>query len=464
MVNTRLRRRACAAALAALALPGCALLQNRAEHRSQLRAHAAAETRESAPEPGGAPFAGAATLEREALVAEALRRNPSLAAARHAWRAAVALHPQETALDDPMVGYMAGPRSFDSPQIRRAQRIEARQAFPFPGTLALRGDAALAGASAMASEHAAARIALAALASSLYDEYWLATRSLEQTRASLALLRSLHDAALGRYESGGAEADAPLAAELEEAELLHREVEQASARRIAAHQIAQLLHRPDGAEIPPPPDELIPLDAPADADAIERAVAEHPALRAAEARVEAKQAGERLALRAFLPDFALTGGYDTFWELADQRPFVGIEIDVPLQIGRRRGALEQARAELAQARAERDRARDEVESAIRIARERLDEAHHGLAIVRDRLRPAASDRADAMRAGFEAGRAPLGEVLEAERRLRDAELAELVATADSSRRAADLWAALGRAPGIAATTGPADETPEGGSR
>ena len=438
------RRAACALATVLVFASGCALHESRVRYRSLSRDYA----REAQRAPAGdtLPFSTAAALEREALVDAVLRRNPSVASARAAWRAALARYPQETSLEDPMVGYTVGPRSFGSSQIGDAERIEARQAFPVPGTLGLRGAAAVAEAEASASDLAALRIRLAAMTSALYDEYWLAARSLDINRDHLALVRELRAVATARYESGTAEAQDPLRAELEEAELLHREVELTSSLRITAQQIALLLHRPDGAEIPPPPDLLPALAVPPaseDADAVARALEARPELQAANARVAARESGEKLALRNFLPDFALTGGYDTFWELPDQRTFVGIQMNVPLAIGRRRGALEQARAELEMARSDRDRMRDELESEVRIARERVAEADHGLAIVQERVAPAARDRLEAARIGFESGRVEFGDLIEAERALRNAELAEQSAEALLSQRAAELIAALG---------------------
>jgi outer membrane protein TolC len=456
------RRAACALASVLVFASGCALHESRVRYRSLSRDYA----RESQAAPAGdtLAFANADALDREALVEAVLRRNPSVASARAAWRAALARYPQETSLDDPMVGYMVGPRSFGSSKVGDAERIEARQAFPVPGSLGLRGAAAVAEAEASASDLAALRIRLAAMTSALYDEYWLAARSLAVNEEHLALVRELRAVATARYESGTAEAQDPLLAELEEAELLHREVEFASAVRIAAHRIALLLHRPDGAEIPPPPDVLPALDVPPagdDADAVARALETRPELHAADARVAARESGERLAIRNFLPEFALTGGYDTFWEMPDQRPFVGIELNVPLAIGRRRGALEEARAELEMARSERDRVRDELTSEVRIARERFAEADHGLAIVRERMTPPARDRLGAARIGFESGRVGFGDLIEAERALRDAELAEQSAQALLSQRAAELIAALGHAPGLPLPESAAAPTPEG---
>jgi hypothetical protein len=76
---------------------------------------------------------------------------------------------------------------------------------------------------------------------------------------------------------------------------------------------------------------------------------------------------------------------------------------VPLQIGRRRAALEQARAEAEQASLERQGAADEIRAEVESAAARLRESHHLLAITRDRAIPAARDGLAAARAGYETG-------------------------------------------------------------
>jgi len=463
-----LRRSALGAAAAALMiLPGCALLQTRAQYRTLSRDYER-ESEIATVAASDVPFGGATTLERAALVAEVLRRNPTIAAARKAWRAALARYPQETALEDPMVGAGVGPRSFGSRQVEAAWRIEASQAFPFPGKLALRGAAALAEAEAMAHDYEAVRVRLAAMACALYDEAWMQARSLEITLRHLELVRDLHDAALGAYESGVGSQQDPLRVELEEAELLHQVVELETAQRISAAQLAALLHLGDRAAIPPLPEVLPELTAPSDPNETlaEQALHERPELRAADARIAGRRAAEALARREFFPDFKIVGAYDTFWELPDQRPFVGLEWNVPLQIGRRRAALDQARAEAEQASLERQGAADEIRAEVESAAARLRESHHLLAITRDRMIPAARDGLAAARAGYETGVARFGEVIEAERALRNAELEEQRAVSEQSRRAAELLAALGIAPGAPpASVAPetATQTPAGGS-
>jgi outer membrane protein TolC len=394
------------------------------------------------------PFAGQVTLERRALIDAVLARNPSIESARWAWRAALARHPQETSLDDPMLEYEVAPLSFGSSRVDDAHRAVLTQAFPFPGKLALRGEIALAEAEAAARDHEAVRLRLATLASLLYDEHYLITRKLEVNDVHRALLAELREIAVARYETGAAAQQDPLEAELEQAELLHRDVALRADQRIVVEQLNALLHRAPGLPLPAPPPAL-EVQAPAEPREalLARAIADRPELHAAEARVRARESAVALARREYLPDFRVMGGYDSFEEEDDMRPMLGLELNLPLQRSRRAAALDEAQASLEAARSERSALGDQVQLSVERALERLAEAHHALDIFRDHMLPAARDRVTSARAAFETGQSDFSTLIDAERRLRDAELGHEEAVVEVSRRHAELARATGALPG-----------------
>jgi outer membrane protein TolC len=393
-------------------------------------------------------FPGAAILDRAALVAEVLRRNPTLRAARFAWRAALARFPQETALDDPMLGFAVGPASFSSREVDDAYSVEFRQAFPFPGKLRLRGEAALAEAEAAAHEFAAARVRVATMASLLFDDYYLAERALEVNHHHREIMSELRAVAKARYEAGEGAAQAPLQADFELATLERRRAALEAERTVAVAQLNALLHRLPALPLPPPPAMLTVSETPGLDREVELAAAldQRPDLRAADARVRAGEAAVGAARRDFFPDFALRGGYDAFWEFSDLRPFVGVEVNVPLQLGRRRAALSEAQAELERVRSERAGMESEVRVAVETGMARVEEARRSLALYRDRLVPAARDQLDAGRAAFETGQESFLAVLEAEEDLREVELGEHEALAALDRRLVELRSATGALP------------------
>ena len=439
---------ACAALALVLGLPACAgpgLASRSHAARAEWQASAVPAVREG----DGDPFAGAAELSREALVGAVLERNPSIRAARHAWKAALERYPQVTALEDPMLGLGTAPLSFGSDEVDDAGRIDVSQRLPFPGKLALRGEAALAEAEAASQDHAAVRLRLAGMASRLFDEYVLAIRSLEINAEHLALLEELQQIARVRYEAGEAAHQDPIQAEVELTHAIHRQVEFEANRRVVAQQIAALLHWPSEGELPPPARAPAPgaIATPPDR-LVDEAFGSRPELAAAAARVAAEQARLDLARRDYLPDFTLAGAYDTLWQERDLQPFVGVQLNVPLQLGRRKAAVEEARARLEQARDLRLAEEDEVRLGVRSGVDRLAEAQHLVHLMRDRLLPAARDHVEAARSGFEAGRNDFPVLIESERNLLDVELGYEESLAGLGRRRAELDRALGRIPGL----------------
>jgi cobalt-zinc-cadmium efflux system outer membrane protein len=427
---------------------GCASPELGARHRELERSFSAGAPHASSDQAD--PFAHAPELERERLVQEVLRRNPSLDAARQAWRAALERFPQVISLDDPSAGFGVAPRSIGSSAVRDGYKGELAQRLPFPGKLTLRGEVALASAEAAEYDYQALRRRLAEAASLLFDDYYVVARAIEINDIHTELLGELREAALARYAAGEAAQQDPLQAEVEHAHRLHDGAVLSSELRVTAARIDALLHRRADAPLPPPPPRL---DPPASETLdpemlVERALRERPELRAAEARVRGRRSGVALARREFLPDVTLVGAWEGLMQESQLRPVVGLSIDLPIRIERRRAALAEARAELSGAKSERSALEDEVRFEVTNAVLRSDESRHVLHLLDHRLLPAARDRVAAARAGYETGRNGFDALIEAERELRDAELDRERALADLSRRHAELQRAIGALPGL----------------
>jgi outer membrane protein TolC len=383
---------------------------------------------------------GSAALDRAALIRAVLARNPSAAAAQAAVRAGDARAQTAGSFADPSLSYQVAPQSlWDGP--RSGHRVELAQPIAAWGKRGLARSAARGDADAARFELGAVRLDLALAASLLYDDYYLAARSLAVNAAHRALLEELRAAALARYEAGEAPKQAPLAAELEAARLEHREIELQTAQRVTAAQLNALLHRAPGAALPPPPETLA---TPLASALLAEDAAERPELQAAAARAEARSAAAELAHRERIPDLKLMAGYDGMWDAPEMRPMLGVEVELPLQRGKRRAAIAEADALREQAAAEREGAQSEAALTVAIARERFAEAQHGLVVVREQMLPAARDRAEAANAALAASRADFGDAIEAERSWYEAELGAEEALVATSRRAAELMRALGK--------------------
>jgi outer membrane protein TolC len=288
------------------------------------------------------------------------------------------------------------------------------------------------------------------MASLLFDDYYLVARSLEINAEHIVLLEEFKRIATVRYEAGEASQQDPIQAEVELTHAMHREIVLETARRVTTEQINALLHRRPDRALPPPPGRAVVPDAGADAadQLITRALEDRPELAAAGARVAAEEARVDLAWREYFPDFTVTGSYNRLWQKSDLQPFVGVQLNVPLQLGRRKAAVEEAQARLEQARSQRLAIEDDVRLAVHSGVDRLGEAGHVARLYRDRLLPAANDQVGAARSGFETGRNSFLTLIDAERNLRNVELGYEEALANVGRRRAELDRALGRIPGL----------------
>lgn len=392
-------------------------------------------------------FEGRTELHLERYLAEVLRRNPSLAAARHALDSAIARYPQVTALDDPMLGYAIAPGSIGSDAVDFAQRIELSQRFPWPGKLGLRGEVALSEAEAREEDLRTARDQLLREGKSAFFRLYYVYRAIEINEVNKAILLEFQRAAETRYAAGTASKQDALQAEVAYDHLLHRGIVLERMRRVALGRSNALLNRAPTAELPPPPQAL---GAPGDREPLEelldRSLSARPELAALVHRLAGQEATLELAHKEFYPDFTVTGGYNSLWQEDDLRPIVGFGINIPLQRGRRHAGVDQAEAEILRLRARIADLSAEVALEVQEAYELVVEAEHVVHLYESELVPAAGENLDAARTEYAAGAIDFLSLLAAERSLMDAQVAHQEALSGYHERVADLERAVGRSP------------------
>ena len=398
---------------------------------------------------GAALFATEQPLDRAAVVAAVLARNPSVDAAREALRAALAEIPQATALDDPMVGYELAPLSIAS-DAPFGQAVSIRQKLPFPGKRRLAGELALAMAEAEAAELGAVRLELAQMASELYDDYFVAARALDINAQHKTLLEQFKKSAEAQYVAGRAAQQDPIQAEVELAQLERERITIEAERDQIAARLNGLLHRAPSSALPPPPADLALAAVPTgtSAELQDLAIRLRPQRKGTSAHVRAARTKLAIAERAYYPDVELMGSYNSMWDMAEHRWMVGVMIDVPIQRGKRRAAVEQSEAEIARAKSDDARVVDEIRVDVEVAARRVAEAEALVAVHTEKLLPAARAQVDSARAGFTAAQNSFLAVIEAQKNLRGIELSLAMARAELSRRRAGLSRAVGLIPGL----------------
>lgn len=400
----------------------------------------------SACDPAVSPFAGAPVLTVDDLIQEVLARNPSLEQMTAAWQAASARYPQAIALDDPMLGASVGPASFGSNQVNPAYRIEVSQKYPFPGKRSLRGQNALAQASAAGSEVDDMRLQLVEMARNAFSDYFLVYRAIAVNDEALSLLTEFRKNAETRFKTGQVTQQDVLQADVEVGRQRERQLVLERMRKVAIARIDTLMHLPPDLPLPPPPTELC-LAAPLPEASMLRAIAisRRPDLQAIAHRITAEEAALALARKEYCPDFEVMAAYDGFWQKSDRdlAPLVGVRVNIPVRTGKRHAAQAEAAARICQRRAEFNRLADQVNFEVQQAYEQVIESERTIRLYDESILPAARENIKAAQTAYTTGKVPFLSLIEAQRTLvmlRDRYYESL---ADYYRRRAALERAVG---------------------
>jgi len=411
-------------------------------------AHSAATASLSqAPEPLPVPhdsFSENGELQIEALVADVLARNPSIQAMVSAWQAAAARYPQAVSLEDPMFGFMVGPSAVGHESGSEGYMLDASQKIPWHGKRYLRGRGALAEAAAARADVEETRLRLVAATKSAVADYYLVHRLTELNRENSRIMQEFRDAARVKYETNQVTQEDVLQADVELAELERRTLELQRMERVAIARINTLLHREPDYPLPSPPARLnLVDDAPPVEYLRELALARRPELAADAARIRGEQASLALARTEYYPDLEVVGRYDGFWESADLRPQVGMNVNVPVYHAKRDAATREAAHRLNQRRAEYEQRVDDINNDVQAAFEQVIESIRSLELYEMKILPAARQNVDTARTTYTTAKLDFLRLVESQRRYIMLQEKHREAEAELLRRLASLEQAIG---------------------
>jgi cobalt-zinc-cadmium efflux system outer membrane protein len=386
-------------------------------------------------------------MSAQALVDEALRANPGIAALEAAIRGAEARIVQSTALPDPQLFTAVAPDTiggYNSPNGRGSNvRMELTQTLPWPGKLRLRGDAATKTAEAERGNLELRRLQLRTVALSYYAQWNYIHQAITINERNSNLVDELRRVAEARYAAGITNQPDVLLAEVELQHIRHRSVQLQRQMATLRAQINTLLNRSTTADIALsnalPPPTAIP-----DFDTLRLvALSQHPGLAAAKQQIAASRDKEQLADKDFYPDFKLFTGYNSLWDETAKRWVVGIGINLPLGRDKYRAARDESRANTVGWQSELDELRSKVLGDVEEARVLINEALHTIALYEHDLLPRTAENLSATRAAYGAGGGRFSELISAEQVHLDAELSLQRARADYQIAKAALENALG---------------------
>ena len=362
--------------------------------------------------------AGSDTLQRSALVREALRRNPEIEAALEQMFLMDARVSQESSLPPPeIIAMREGMPGFRYRDAMFA-RIELMQMIPFPSKISGRRDIALIVADHAHHEHMEKVFAIVESVKKTYDELWYYQQASGLSEKNARLAGEFAAVARARYGAGNGGLQEVLKAELEEAKQKNQLEALRSEERGAKAMLMGLLNRrPDDtlgvAILADSLDALPPLDSLVGATLRLRPMLQHDSLAVIE-----QHAMRTLAGREYLPDFRIglqymTSPLDGFtgWTVT-----AGITIPfAPWAVGNASGKIEESEAGIARARAILAGSRAMVTASVRGLYHAGAAERRRLAQYRSSIIPRARQSLDAGIAAYQSGKADFLMILDSYR-------------------------------------------------
>ena len=287
---------------------------------------------------------------KDALVSEALRKNPDLLALQDAVLAARARPDQARALSDPMLSVVYTNDGWSpslGTQPMTTLGFMGSQELPWPGKRGLRGDVAAREADQVEQQLERARLGVVAAVKRAYSGLVLSRELLELVREQEQLWRQIEGVARARYAVGqGAQPDV-LRVQIEVTRVEQLRTEQQAEAQIRAAELNRLTGRPATSPVETRARLVLHPIAEDLERAVERLAGISPELRSAAVVQQRASSLVALASKEFKPDFSVQAGYmnrgglDPMWQ-------AGVGVTLPLN--RKRLSSGQAEAE-AQVRA-----------------------------------------------------------------------------------------------------------------
>ncbi len=380
------------------------------------------------------------------LIQEALARNPEIIAARQQWEAASQRIVQARALDDPTVSvqWWNFPQSFNLGQAGNTI-IGLSQKFPFPGKLGLKEEVATRSAEITEQALRGKERDLIARVKRAYYELFLAHKAIQIHHEQLDLLRQFLANATAKFRTGkGTQVDV-LKAQVELSKI-HQQLPVLEQRRDTAQsRVNTLLSRDPRFPLGSP---HMPRDVRFDKDLDELyqiAVEARPELKAAGMAIHRNEQAYQLAQRQYYPDFNVA--FQRFENFQRDNGFGAVlAMNLPFAFWTKPkydAAVQETAAGVAAAHAELQALEDLTRFQLRDLLAKVRASWEVARLYRTTVLPQAEESVQAARVGYRTGRSSFLDLIEADRALREFQLAYWQALVEQEARLAEIEQVVG---------------------
>ena len=393
-----------------------------------------------------------AGLSLSETIAEALKNNPEIQAAKNKLDSARARSKQATYLEDPELNMEAWGVPLNHPVMYRSANpliIGVRQKLPFFGKLGLMGEMSMQDVRMAEEVLRAKEQEVLAKVKTTYADYFMNTKSVEISKELLELIRHTSATAEGLYQVGKAPQQDVIRALLERTELLNKLTSAEKDLLISQAKLNTLLSRRPDAPLGAPR-ELDIRSVPIQFAQLEKlSLEQRPEIRALESSVSRSEKAIQLAERnRKYPDFMVGLQY---WVAPDQSPrhmyapMLTLTIPFsPWTKGKHDYEIEEALAERQAAKANLAAMKNIAFLDVRETSARLNAAMKSVSIYRDGLLPQAEQLFQAAVAAYQTGGVNFMTLLDAQRTISDVRMGYYKALVDYEQSRADLERAVGK--------------------
>ena len=303
------------------------------------------------------------------LVAEALQKNPEIAAAQKRYEAARERPAQERSMPDPMAsaGWSSSGRPWPGAGLGTEPTenvgFMVSQQVPYPGKLDLRASIAARDADAEMQQVEATRLSVASRVRQAYYRLAYAYAAADVLQRNRDLLQTLLKVSENRYAVGQAAQQDVIKAQtqLSVVDLQLARVQRERAAREG--ELNALLARPAPSPVGRPADlQITAFDLSLDS-LIANAGAHAPMLRRDQIMIDRSQLAVDAARKEYKPDFAVNGGYYNMGSMPPMYEF-RFDVQIPLRRARREAAVAEQQIAVQQARSAYDSTRFALQGRI----------------------------------------------------------------------------------------------------
>ncbi len=384
-------------------------------------------------------------------LAYAALKNPGLEASYNLWQAALQKVPQAKSLPNPKLSYGVFIREVETRVGPQEQKFGLSQSFPWFGKLRLRGDVAAEAANAAYQKYQSKKLRLFYEVKNTYYEYYYLDRAIAITDDNINLLKHLESVAQAKSKAG-APLSGVIQAQVELGKLDDRSRTLNALRGPIVSRINAILNRPFDAPLPWPRTAPFREVVLSEAQLFSWLRELSPELKTLDHAITKEEKAIELAKKDFYPDFMLGVDYvDTGSALNPTTPGSGKDpvsavfaVNLPIWRGKYKAELEEAKQRHNAALNSRINQENLLETDLKMALYRYNDAKRKIDLFRDTLTPEAEQSLNITEEAYRAGDVDFLNLIDAQRLLLEFQLSAERALTNREQSLAEIEMLVGR--------------------